>query len=497
MTPGRRRVPRRALLRALLPAFVAALLGLQVEPVNSQSTPLTPCWLNGVEHEGRCGQVRRALDPSLPDGKTIEVHFAVLPALARNKLPDPVVFLAGGPGQSAIALAGPLSRMLARFGNRRDIVLVDQRGTGRSAPLMCDEEPATAPLRDSADAQRQVQRALQCLHRLQALPHGDLRQYTTHIASADLDAVRQALGAPRLNLIGASYGTRAALDYLRQYPQAVRRVVLDGVAPADMVLPEAAAVDAQAAFEAMLLACEGEAACAARHPGLRESWQALLKRLPFPVEVNHPLTGRPETLILTRDMLLGMVRTALYSPTLAAGLPAALQAAAAGQLTPLLGLSSALPVGRGDEALAQGMHFSVVCAEDMPRATAVAETAADFGAGLAPLYRQVCAAWPRAEVPAAFYDTRIAPVPVLLLSGGIDPATPPRHAARVAQALGANARHEVVPNAGHGLLSLPCLRDVVFRFIDAGSDAAALQVNTACAQAIPRPSPFQPPGLAP
>ncbi len=265
----------------------------------------------------------------------------------------------------------------------------------------------------------------------------------------------------------------------------------------DMVLPEAAAVDAQAAFDALLLACEGDATCAARHPGLRESWRALLQRLPFPVEVNHPLTGRPETLSLTRDSVLGMVRTALYSPTLASGLPAALQAAAAGQLAPLLGLSSALPAGRGDEALAQGMHFSVICAEDMPRAAAVAQPVADFGAGLAPLYRQVCAAWPQADVPAAFYNMPIAPVPVLLLSGGIDPATPPRHAARVAQALGANARHQAVPNAGHGLLSLPCLRDVVFRFIDAGSDAAALQVDTACAQAIPRPSPFQPPGLAP
>ena len=466
-------------------------------PLAAQPVALSACWLKGVEHEARCGQVRRPLDPARPHGKTIELHFAVLPALARNKLPDPVVFLAGGPGQSAIGLAGPLSQLLSRFGNRRDIVLVDQRGTGRSAPLFCDDDTATAPLRESADPQRQAQRALQCLRRLQALPHGDLRFYATHIATGDLEAVRQALGVPRWNLIGASYGTRAALDYLRQHPQHVRRMVLDGVAPADMVLPEAAAPDAQAAFDALLSACEADADCAARHPGLRADWQALLGRLPFAVTLNHPLTGRPESLELNRDMLLGMVRTALYSPALAAGLPAALQAAAAGNLTPLLGLASALPAGRGDEALAQGMHFSVVCSEDLPRASASAAPAADFGAGLAPLYRQVCAAWPRAEVPDAFYEIPVAPVAVLLLSGGIDPATPPRHAARVANSLGAKARHEVVPNAGHGLLSLPCLRDVVFRFIDADSDAAALQVDAGCARAIPRPPPFQPPGLQP
>ena len=481
----------------LTPAWAAALLGGMAVPLPAPANELSACWLRGVEHEARCGQVRRPLDPSRPDGKSIEIHYAVLPALARNKRPDPVVFLAGGPGQSAIALAGPISQLLARFGNRRDIVLVDQRGTGRSAPLSCDDEAATAPLRDSADPQRQAQRALQCLRRLQALPHGDLRFYATHIATGDLDAVRQALGAPSWNLIGASYGTRAALDYLRQHPQRVRRMVLDGVAPADMVLPEAAALDAQAAFDALLAACEADAGCAARHPGLRVAWKGLLGRLPFAVTLNHPLTGRPESLELKRDMLLGMVRTTLYSPALAAGLPAALQAAAAGNLTPLLGLSSAMPAGHGEEALAQGMHFSVLCSEDMPRAPATAAPAVDFDAGLAPLYRQVCAAWPRAEVPDAFYEIPVAPVAVLLLSGGIDPATPPRHAQRAARSLGANARHEVVPNAGHGLLALPCLRDVVFRFVDADSDAAALQVDAGCARAIPRPPPFQAPGLQP
>ncbi len=189
----------------------------------------------------------------------IDVHFAVLPALARNKKPDPVFFLAGGPGQSAIDLAGTVSRMLSRFGQRRDIVLVDQRGTGRSAPLDCGDEPPGRPLSEQLDPQRQLQRARDCLRQLQALPHGDLRHYTTTLAMADLDAVRQALGAERINLVGASYGTRAALEYLRLYPQHVRRVVLDGVAPPDMVLPEASAPDAQAAFDALLQACAQDA----------------------------------------------------------------------------------------------------------------------------------------------------------------------------------------------------------------------------------------------
>lgn len=485
---------KRAWLGRFGRACVPVALGLQLLLAQAAAHGLSPCRLKGVEHEAHCGQVQRLLDPTNERGPRIELHFAVLPALARNKTPDPLFFLAGGPGQSAIELAGPVSRMLARFGNRRDIVLVDQRGTGRSAALDCDEDAPWLPLRESADPERQVQRARACLRKLQDLPHGDLRQYTSAIAAADLEAVRLALGAPRINLVGASYGTRVALEYMRQFPSAVRRAVLDGVAPPDMVLPEASAVDAQAAFDALLRACEVDGACQTRHPHLRTSWQSVLASLPREVTVPHPMSGHSETFALTRDMLLGMVRAALYAPALAAALPAALDEAAQGRFAPLVGLSSAIGPARGSAALAQGMHFSVICAEDMPHQPQAFAEAADFGTGLAPLYRRVCEGWPRGAVPQGFHTVPPARVATLLLSGGIDPATPPRHAQRVAQALGARARHEVVPNAGHGLLNLGCLRDVVFRFIDARTDAEALQVDASCARDIPRPPVFQPPG---
>ncbi len=236
------------------------------------------------------------------------------------------------------------------------------------------------------------------------------------------------------------------------------------------------------------------AACEARHPRLRVNWQALLASLPRELTVAHPLSGRAETLTLTRDMLLGMVRAALYAPALAAALPAALDEAAQGRLAPLVGLASAIGPARGRAALAQGMHFSVICSEDVSQPPKASAEAADFGEGLAPLYRQVCQFWPRGVVPEGFNDLPAARVATLLLSGGIDPATPPRHAQRVTKALGAMARHEVVPNAGHGLLNLGCLRDVVFRFIDAHTDAEALRVDVSCAREMPRPPAFQPPG---
>ncbi|HSM23026.1 MAG TPA: alpha/beta fold hydrolase [Rubrivivax sp.] len=453
---------------------------------------LAPCWLQGMEHQALCDSVRRPLDPAAPQGTQIDVHFAVLPALARNRKPDPVFFFAGGPGQSAIEIAGNVARLLGRLSNRRDIVLVDQRGTGRSAPLVCSEPSPTQPLADEVDPARVFGRLADCRTQLQQLPHGDLRHYTTAVAMQDTDAVRRQLGADRVNLVGGSYGTRAALDYMRQFPQAVRRAVIDGVAPPDMVLPASFSTDNQAALEAVFAACESDTACSTRYPALRADWRGLLATLPRDIRVAHPVTGEVQGLTLSRDTLLGLVRAPLYVPALASALPLALTEAARGRFEPLVGLATALQGGRPG-ALAEGMHFSVVCAEDVPRlAQAADRPGADFGNAFADIYRKVCSDWPRGEVPAAFYTLPPAPAATLVLSGGADPVTPPRHGERTARALGAKARHVVVPEAGHGVMGLACVRDAVFRFIDADSDEEALQVDADCARDMPRPPAFVP-----
>jgi len=453
---------------------------------------LQPCRLRGVPHEARCGSVSRALDPTQPAGVKIDVHYAVLPALARNKLPDPVFFIAGGPGQSAIELAGPLAAQFGRLNNRRDLVFVDQRGTGRSAPLRCDDgTEALRPLADRFDEATQLAQLATCRVRLMRLPWGDLRFFSTTIAMADLDAVRAALGAAQVDLVGASYGTRAAIEYMRQFPRAVRRAVLDGVAPADMVLPASFSTDNQAALDALFAWCEGDAACRARHPQLRQQWAALLQGLPREVVVNHPFTGTPERLTLTRQTLLSLVRAPLYAPVLASALPQAIADAAHDRWAPLVGLAASLG---GGATLYAGMHFSVLCAEDVPRLPAAArdDAGAQFGDAFAQLYERACADWPRATIPPGFYTTPVAPAATWLLSGAADPATPPRHAARIAAAMGPKARHTVVPNAGHGVMALPCQRDAVRRFIEAPDDAAALQVPADCAATLPHPPAFVP-----
>ncbi len=470
-----------ALMSAALPAWAG--------------TAPTECRVPGIRNSVLCGVVQRPLDPARPAGTVIDVHYVVVPALARRKLADPVFLLAGGPGQSAIGVAPQLLGLFSRLNNRRDIVFVDQRGTGQSAPLNC-ADTRREPLAEQADPKRQLQQIDACRTALLKLPYikapADLGLFTTTLAMQDLDAVRAQLGAAQVNLVGVSYGTRAALEYQRQFPAQVRRSVLDAVAPPDMALPVSFSTDGQAALDAWLAACEGEPACARKHPALRADWHALLRQLPLATVAAHPLTGQPERFVLTREMVLAAVRSALYVPAVAAALPSAITGAAQRRLEPLLGLNTLLASRKGVQ-LAMGMHFSVVCAEDMPRAERATDApGADFGTQQAELYGRVCANWPRGDVPSAFYTVAPSRSPALLFSGGLDPATPPRHGERMARALGPNAVHVVVANAGHGVMAIGCARDVIHRFLDAADDAAAVAVDASCLKAVPRPPVFEP-----
>ena len=479
-------------LLALAPAFAQPVIAL------------TPCRIPGLPQEVRCGVIQRPLDATRPKGTQIDIHYAVLPAVARRKREDAVFFIAGGPGQSAIDLMPHVQPLFNRLNQRRDIVFVDQRGTGRSAPLRCDP-PKTNTLiswAQSSDLTQSLQDAQDCLKKLNALPWvthpSDIGQFTTPQAMQDLNAVRAQLGAKTINLVAASYGTRAALDYQRQFPQTVRRMVLDGVVPPNMALHDSSGVDAQAALDAVWAACSTEPACLKRFGDLRTTWQQLLQSLPRDQLVNDPRTGQSEVLTITRDMVLAAVRAPLYAPILAAALPQALHDAASGRWEGLAALASAT-APRNSPPLYSGMHLTVVCAEDVKRAPAspsTANTATDFGDALSQRYAAICPLWPTSDIPSAFYQLKPSNAPVLLLSGGVDPVTPPRHAKQVAQALGNKVTQVVVPQAGHGLMSLPCVPDLVFRYLDT-PDSQTPQVDGSCLQSLPRPLSFSLSGVAP
>lgn len=475
-------------LRSLLVATVLLLSACR--PGSPHADALEACRLPGIEREIRCGSVSMPEDPDRPDATRIDVKFAVVPAVARNARPDPVFVFAGGPGQAASQVIGMAMPILAELNARRDIVFVDQRGTGRSNRLDCPESDTSLAAR--LDPAQQLAALQQCLTGLRS----DLRQYATWIAVRDIDAVRQRLGADRINLWGASYGTRAALEYLRQYPQHVRTVVLDGMAPPDMVLPLAFAVDADAALATLSAACTADARCRARYPDFEARVDALVRRAQtgFDISVPDPVTGRPQALRVDSHLLASLLRVPLYLPSLGAALPYALAAAGSGDYGPLVALSAAVS-GRLQEQLALGMHFAVICAEDMPllarNGANVASTR--FGNTFAQVYAEACSKVATRPVPPEFYQVPRTDVPVLILSGGLDPATPPRHGAAVAQRLG-NARHVVAPYLGHGVSAQACAPRLIAQFVR-NADAAGLDAS--CLEKLPAPSFFEPIEFAP
>jgi pimeloyl-ACP methyl ester carboxylesterase len=446
------------------------------------------CRLPDFPQEVQCGELQRPLNPAQPEGKKIAVHYVVLPSQDRNKLPDAVFLLAGGPGQSAINVAGFGQAVLSRLNRRRDLVFVDQRGTGRSAPLHCPELEDGS---DVVDNETMLKMAQNCMKSLQALPYGDLQYFSTSIAVQDIEAVRQEQGYGPINLVGASYGTRAGLEYLRQYPKSVRRLVIDGVTPPDMRFPSA---DAQAALDGVFADCARQPQCNQSYPELAQRWKKLLNNPPASISFIHPRLGNQMSVAMNRDALLGLVHKILYSATNTAALPYALTQAEQGQFAPLITLSNSLNLS-GPGGIAYGMHFSVWCSEAYAQAGKAAAPKNDFEAMMMGMYGKVCAKWPRAEVPAGFFTIPVSAAPVLLLSGGIDPVTPSRHGAAVAKALGEQARHLTVDHAGHGLLAHGCIRDVVYRYLNAKDDADAIKLDASCVRQIPRPLAWQAPLL--
>jgi pimeloyl-ACP methyl ester carboxylesterase len=472
-------------------AVLAGLLVAWPLAARADGIDLRPCRLKGVSLEARCGVVSRPLDPANPRSHRIDVQVAVVPAVARNKHPDPIVFFAGGPGQSAIDLAGPALSMLGRFTNRRDIVLIDQRGTGRSAPLECEKPDPWMPLAQAVDVSLAVQRRRACATALAELPHGDLRQYTTTIAVGDVDAIRAALGVSRINLVGVSYGTRVALEYMRLYPRHVRSAVLDGVVPPTLSLPRSFSADNQAALETAFDNCAAEPTCRDRYPRLRAQWEALLSALPTPIVTRHPMSGEEERFVLNRQAVLGAIRRALYVPTLVSAIPAVVSAAASGRFEPLVALGSA---GSAAGGMAEGMHFSVLCSEEPPsNEVGTYNIGEDFGDDFHRFYEDVCFGWPRGEVSGGFREIPPATFPTLLLSGDADPATPARHAEAVATRLGPLAKHWVARHASHGALTYACVRDQVYRFVDRAERPDEFTLDSACAERIPRPRAYLPP----
>lgn len=435
------------------------------------SLTLTACELaqphSGLSTAAWCGSLQVPENRAAPQGRKIALKLAVLRSAAQVADRDMLVFLAGGPGQAATDYAGQISAMLEPLRTHRNILLLDQRGTGGSNALDCkSDDKAAANDASGFDPARLRAAAAACLQQVQA--HADPRYYTTTDAVQDLEDVRRALGAPPLDLVGVSYGTRVAQQYLGRYPDAVRSVVLDSTVPNSVVLGEDFARNLDDALQAQFARCVAEAACKQRFGNPYQTLLQLrdaLRANPHPVSFRDPATWKTVQRMLDEDTLVGVVRMFAYSPITAALLPLSIDAAAHGDVGPLLGQAKLISVDMADLA-GSGMAYSVVCSEDADLLAARPQDADTLlGTHMIDAYKAICAVWPRGARPADFHQPLQSAKPVLLLAGQYDPVTPPRYAEEVAQHL-ANARVLLFKGQGHGVLAIGCGPKLVQRFVE-------------------------------
>ena len=472
---------------------VALLLAALVTAPAGATQALAPC--PGIEG-ARCGALTVFENRAAHQGRALDLAVVVFPAKSATPRP-PVFFLSGGPGESAAGMApyvekSPFAALLAD----RALVLVDQRGTGRSNPLRCAPPSGPAGYFGDVFAPADVSRCRSALEK-----KADLALYTTSVAMDDLDDVRAWLGYDTIVVWGGSYGTRAAMEYVRRHGSRVAGAILDSVAAFDALMPLSYAYDAQQAFDRVTQDCAAEPACAAAYPHLERTFATVLDRFragPVDVAITPGKDAAPATVPFGIGDFGYTVRGMLYSPRQTARLPRLLAAAAASPdgLAPFAQAyyDRASQLG---EAVADGLYLSVLCAEDVPyiRDDAVLRwTAGTFlGDYLVDDYREACRLWVRGAVPAGYHRPLVSDVPTLVFSGGRDPVTPPRWGEEVVSHL-SHARHVVFPDGGHGASTTRCGFRIVGQFLD-GTAPADLDVS--CASAPAARVPFDVPGTPP
>ena len=387
--------------------------------------------------EAKCGRLEVPENPAEPAGRKISLFVAVVPAQGRDPAPDAFTFLAGGPGQAATTAFVDLSQAFASIGRDRDVVLLDQRGTGKSGPLECAQEEDLLGV-SPADEQL-IASTESCLKTLQADP----RYYTTSLAVDDLERVRRALGYSQLNVYGGSYGTRVGLHYLRKYPASVRTLILDGVVAADMSLGPGIALAAQDALENMFRRCAATEVCQEKFGDLPIQFTALqdaLRNAPLRVSLPHPVSGLPHDVEFDYNRFAVAVRLLSYAPESVALMPLLLHQAATGNYLVPLAAQAVMIEESLSQALSFGMHNSVVCTEDVPFYQAgtidrEALRATYLGESQLELLENICRIWPAGVIDDDFKTPVVSDLPILLLSGSADPVTPPAYAERAARSL--------------------------------------------------------------
>jgi pimeloyl-ACP methyl ester carboxylesterase len=414
----------------------------------------------------RCGTLEVPENRARPEGRKIGLNIVILPATGPVRLP-PIFDLEGGPGLRSTNSVGFYLTDGAAYRAGRDVVLIDQRGTGGSNPLLCpeldDPERQYQPLYPPALVQA-------CRDRLAA--RADLTRYGTDEAAADLDAVRAALGAERIDLVALSYGTTLALRYAALHPERVRAMVLFAAVPPEARPPRSHAPAATRALGMIVRDCARTPACQQAYPALGREFAGATRALPAQ---------------LSRDVFLEKLRNLMYAPEGAARIPQILHRAAAGDLAPFYAATRrTAPTG-----LADGVYLGITCSESMAgmdREATEASMRTPFGNYRLFMQREACRHWPTFAPEPGFFDPPAPAMPLLLISGERDPVAPPDWAEAIARR-SPHARHLVLPGGGHvfdGMTGIEtCLDPLVRSFLE-NPDPATL--DTGCVAAMRPPA---------
>lgn len=449
------------------------------------------CTVGSAKLPAKCGTYGVYENRAARRGRVLPLKFILIEAKHRSG--RAIVWNPGGPGASSTAAAGDIAdgkfqRYFLTLRDRYDILLVDNRGSGGSAPLSCDFAPESEPQLYFTQLWPNAL-VRQCRARL--AERADLSLYSTPVAADDLNDLRAALGYPKLVLSGASYGTRFYLVYARRHPASVESLVLQGVAPPHfLIIPLQDAQGAQASIDRIVAECTADRACNRHFPSLHAHFNALVKRFdggPVGVPLRDGQSKRALTLMLSKEVFVDRLRQLLYSPESAAYAPLIVDRAYRGDYGPLATMVDAIS-REFSSLLAQGQNLSVTCAEDIPfiSAGAVVQTSTNSFAGDLRVRAQqrACRIWHVRPVPADFNEPVRSNAPILMTSGSNDPTSPPAFAREALPYL-PNARILLIHNGGHAT-ETACSDRLIVAFVRAGS-AAGLDLER-CGGTFRRPA---------
>lgn len=479
--------PLHLLRKTAIPLALIALGwgGLAAQPTLPRFEP-RPCPFIASGFSPECGDlvVPETRSPAdADDTNVIRIAVAIFPARSPNPLPDPVIYLDGGPGGHTLVFADSYMSDFAPWNQKRDVILLDQRGVGFSTPsLDCPNltELDYDLLDEDVSVEERLRRTQQAFDDCQERLVGEgvaLAAYNSTENAADVADLIRTLGYDQANLFGISYGTRLALFVMRDHPEVVRSAVLDAVYPPEVNAYGELVANADRAFDMLFAACAEDAACSAAYPTLEATFYdtvASLNESPRMLSFVDQYSGRNRDVLVNGDLLLGGLFTLLYDTDAIPFLPRAIQAASEGRYSRFLE-DVMLNIFFG-EFFSEGMYRSVECREELAFSTYESAVAASAGVPAAlrdfalPEIEQeyrACAAWAAPSTTLADDQPVVSDIPTLLTVGDFDPITPPAWAERAAASL-ANSTTLVFPGVGHSAFyGGECPRSIILAFFDA------------------------------